>query len=339
MAGLTRYWPAIAAICLLGLAAGLTLVLLSGGDGAAPLVEAPSATPPGAELPTPAATLALRIHQSTQDGQLYAYAVVGSRPEDLIFIETLATPSPASGNLIVWWENGRARTQLFEVSGESAIIKGVQQRIGNQRELAVVYDAAAYGSGSPMAGVALLRLEGNSWRVLWDSRVDADAWRGGHGRVAFPDGDIGVLEVRGDIWGDGGDELPSVLFEANAGPHRQFVDRWERDGDGYIIASAQTVPSPYATLVEFLYALGNGDDARAERLVTDGALIDRARTLGLDEALGKGWLVDCADWSTCLDAGPIGFDPLRTRGEPAAEVFFEEDDGRWLIDDVREVEP
>lgn len=259
-------------------------------------------------------------------------------------VVTLA-PGGTAGHVIVWQEGGGHKMQLLSVpaSGDqavpfltsnSAVSYALQEITIVQRELGIVYDATAYGSGSPTGRFALLRLEGEEWRVIWDAGDAAD-WRDGHGRVEFPQVDLSELVVRSDSFGELGAPLSTVIHEANAGPHRYFVDTWLREGDSYVLASAKTVAAPYATLVEFIYTLGTGDDAGARQHVTDAGLVVRARVLGLAGTPGKHWLTTCESGLECGKAEPIRFDPLPTRGEPQVAVFFEERNGRWLISDIQ----
>jgi hypothetical protein len=260
--------------------------------------------------------------------------VPGRAPEDLIALGTVADPvgTGTMEQTITWLAGGKKMTQhiprdpspLIARDGrgslmerfdgvDSSVISGVQQTQDGKRELGIVYDATAYGSGSPTAHFVLLRLEGDAWQIVWDVQQSA-SWRGSHGRIEFPNGDLSELVVRSDDFSEGSDALSAVIFEANAGPHRAFVDTWARLGNGYTLASAVTVPSAYATLVEFLYALGTGGDATARALVTDAALVDEARREGLGGWAGKNWGIACPVGDCGVQAGPIGFDPQRYHG-------------------------
>lgn len=298
-------------------------------------------------LPTPTAPFVPWNLLRKPDGQIFAAVAQGQGLNDSVLVVTLASPGQTAAHAIVWRDDGRLRSQLIPVTAEpgaaggrrfatpsSAVIHAVHQTRDGQRELGIVYDATAYGSGSPTARFVLLRLEDEEWRVVWDAG-DVPDWRGSHGRVEFPQDDLSELVVRSDSWSEGGDALSGVTHESNPGPHRYFVDTWVREGDRYIRTSAETVPSPYATLVEFLYALGTNDEARAQRQVTDAALVERARSFGLDGALGQHWLITCANGIECGKTESIRFDPQQTQGEPQAVVFFEEQDGRWLISDIQ----
>jgi len=338
MAAIVRLRALVLAIVVLGIGAGVALWIAGGSEPSQQVVAEP--TP----MPTAPATPALPPNILGGRVGLHAIPVPGPRAEDLIILETIASSGGTQGQLIIWRTDGELKTQLFPAVSmqgptnerfsevNSAIISGLQQTLDGKRELGIVYDASAYGSGSPSSSFVLFRLEGDRWRMVWNP---GPGWRSAHGRVEFPQGDLSQLMVRSDS-AFGHDPLSGVLFEANAGPHRQFVDTWVREGDGYVRQSAETVPSAYATLVEFLYALGTGDDSGARALVTDASLLDRARSLGLDAAMGKNWNIHCDDWAHCLEEGPIGFDPQAGRGEPNALTSFVERNGRWLISDIRE---
>lgn len=285
--------------------------------------------------------------------------VPGQSPEDVITLETIIDPvgTGTTEHTITWRSHGEQKEQHLPAAAthgptqrqgmgtllgrfmdvNSSVISGMQQIQNGKRELGVVYDATAYGSGSPTAHFALLRLDGDEWNIVWD--VDRVAgWRGSHGRIEFPNGDLSQLVMHSDSWSEGADDLSGVIFEANAGPHRTFVDTWVRQGDSYVRQSAETVPSAYATLVEFMYALGNGDDAAARALVTEAALVDTALSDGLDGWAGKSWLIACPVGDCGVQTGPIGFDPQRYHGEPNALISFVEQGGQWLISDIKDTD-
>jgi hypothetical protein len=328
MAAFVRLRALVAAIIVLGVAAGVALWFAPASPPPKEAASEPTVAPTATveSVPTPFVDLA--------PTGLHAREVTGPMPDDLIVLETFEGDGRTLGQAIIWRTNGELKTQFpgpFQ-DADSAIIDGVQQRSGDRRELGIVYDATAYGSGSPTAMFVLLRLEGGQWRIVWNAADHLADWRSSHGRVEFPQGDLSELIVRSDSAFVRDDPLSGVLFEANAGPHRGFVDTWVREGDGYVRQSAQTVPSAYATLVEFLYALGTGDDPGARALVTDAALVDTARSLGLDGALGKNWNISCDSGDCGVQTGPIGF----YGNAPKAEVFFEQRAGRYLISEIRE---
>ncbi len=276
-------------------------------------------------------------------GALFGEAVVVSgKGESKYADRAVILTGPLYGrHTLLWIGDDEQRTQtlvrLTEVSPgslhdqNSVVFYAVQRRnASGEREIGVVYDAAAFGSGSPVARFALLRLEEGTWHQVWDSGTEEE-WRGSHGTVEFPSGDLTELVVRSDSWTDGHDELSDVVHESNPGPHRYFVDTWVREGDSYERSSAETVAAPYATFVEFLYALGTGDDAGAQERVTEVGLVVRARSFGLDRVLDEHWLSTCRSGLECGKSEPITF----YQNEPPVAVYFEERDGLWLISDIQ----
>jgi hypothetical protein len=285
--------------------------------------------------------------------------VPGLTSDDTIVLRTVTVSAggPTKEHIITWRDAGGEETQHVPVKPspaptarqgmgalagpfdgiDSAIYFGLQQEHDGKRELGVVYDATAYGSGSPTAHFALLRLDGDSWRVIWDV-AQGDVWRGSHGRIEFPNGDLSELVVRSDDFSEGADELSGVIFEANAGPHRGFIDTWERRGDKYVRESAETVPSAYATLVEFMYDLAHDDDNQAAELVADPSLVEKGRSVGLGDWKGKGWLIACPVGDCGIGSGPISFDPRRSQGDPNAVISFVERNGQWLISDISQTD-
>ena len=121
------------------------------------------------------------------------------------------------------------------------------------------------------------------------------------------------------------DERSQIFTEANPGPHRWFEDTWLRKGDVYSLASSRTLPSAYNTLVEFIYNLRHGDDERLLALVTDPALVARARDLRLNQ-LPNGTLI--LDLDPSLEqAGPLAFD---WEGQTVSFSFVQQGED-WLI--------
>jgi hypothetical protein len=98
--------------------------------------------------------------------------------------------------------------------------------------------------------------------------------------VSFGGDGIDNLNISGDSWLRN-DPLAGVFHEANAGPHRLFVETWRRQREADTLASETVTPSPYNTLVNFVYDIGVGDMSAAAALVTDAALVQTAIDLGL----------------------------------------------------------
>ncbi len=298
-----------------------------------------------ARTPSPRTDFSANLSPGVKIGRGVAAVVAQGQGESKFINQVVVVTGPGGGqHTILWNEDYEGRVQMLAPiedtlprtlhSVDSVVTHALLGQTGEaRRELGIVYDATAFGSGSPTARFALLRLEEGEWQLLWDSGADEE-WRGSHGRVEFPQGDLSEMVVRSDSWVDGYDELSNVLHESNSGPHRYFVDTWVRSGDGYVRSSAETVPAPYATLVEFLYALGRGDDTAAREQVTQAELVARARSFGMDGD-SRHWLITCPYGQECGIDEPIRFDPSQYHGEPAVAVFFEEREGQWLISDIQ----
>ncbi len=108
-------------------------------------------------------------------------------------------------------------------------------------------------------------------------------------------------------------------------PHVFHEARYEWGDKGFRRTDDQWVPSPYATFTAFIAALVSGDHARAERFVTDPALVDFARRFGWDEG-GRGrWRVAPATDESALEM-------VFFRGrEEAYRISFQARDGDWVV--------
>ncbi|MDI6824336.1 MAG: hypothetical protein QME87_08275 [Bacillota bacterium] len=221
---------------------------------------------------------------------------------------------------IYWWSGDRLYSQVLYAAdasghglGQTCALAGqavLAPGPGGSVELGVVYDEAAGGSGSPRPVFYLWRQPpgGDSWRLLW--RSSGPEWRNSHGKVTISP-DLRRITVESDSWlvPDGKAE---IFHESNPGPHRHFVDTWVRrdGGDAYAPVrydrmEAETLPSAYATLVDFVVALSTGAEARARELVADPPLVDEARRLGLVQLPpGQRWMLDFPD-PAVETAGPL----------------------------------
>jgi tetratricopeptide (TPR) repeat protein len=276
-----------------------------------------------------------------------AHRVAGDAGIELLAVDlgpaAAGASSPAQGflaHVLFWWDGpgqDKFHAQIFYSADaaehgldENYAIGEVQVTSGREGkpEAALIYDSRALGSGSPRPVLYLLRLNGEKWRILWRS-PEGPTWRASHGKIRFTSSDLSEFTLEGDSWflGDGKD---NIFHEANAGPHRIFLDTWKREGDAYRRVEATTLPSAYATLVELVYNLSTGREEEAAKLVTDPELLDWARALVLNqEPLGEGWQLDLS----APGPSPERRGPLTITGGPAAgvTVTFQEKDGRFLV--------
>lgn len=203
---------------------------------------------------------------------------------------------------IAWWQDGwhLQSAEGFLQADAGSVINGFVASTGDRARVTMLDDAtlgiiqenADCGSGAPQEAFLLLKLVDSAWSLVWDSDSDARTALG-HRTIRFSGDGLDRLQIDGDSWRvqDG----KNVFAESNAGPHRYFAQTWVRRGSAYELADSHIQKSPYNTLVEFVYALGNGDVTAALTWVASAELVDRALELGLkDNQAGERWAAVCA---------------------------------------------
>lgn len=240
---------------------------------------------------------------------------------------------------IYWLENGRLKSQVFysldaashgldqsRAAWQARMALKIDAQGHRYPELGVVYDGAFGGSGSPRPVFYLWRLKESGWQVLWRSD-ESLKWRNSHGELNFVGLGLEEFTLKNDSWGvgDGKDE---IFHESNPGPHRYFLDTWQRVNDHYELKEARTLPSAYNTLVELVYCLSTGKEKGAEKLVTSVSLLGQAKRYGLvQKPLGQRWSL------TFKEALAEQTGPFTITSGPAAGVTveFTQRNGQWLV--------
>jgi hypothetical protein len=240
---------------------------------------------------------------------------------------------------IYWVENGRLKSQVLysldaashgldqsRAAWQARMALKVDAAGHRYPELGVVYDGAFGGSGTPRPVFYLWWLKESGWQVLWRSD-ESHKWRNSHGELNFIGPGLEEFTLKNDSWGvgDGKDE---IFHESNPGPHRYFLDTWQRVNDRYELKEARTLPSAYNTLVELVYCLSTGREKEAEKLVTSAGLLGQAKRYGLvQKPLGQRWLL------TFKEALAEQTGPFTITGGPAAGVTveFTPRNGQWLV--------
>lgn len=177
----------------------------------------------------------------------------------------------------------------------------------------------------------LLRMtaDARAWSVIQYGRRGVDL--GGRGPARFVDLND--------------DAMPELVSWTAVPPEPRFVvdarlppllsERlWQRTDSGFALFDRRTVPTPFATFVLFLRALGAGETGAARALVTAPAVITRARALGLGAVRAKGsWqLLDPPDgerWNQRMTF--LYGTPKPNKG---LEVRMKFVDGHWLVDRI-----
>lgn len=114
------------------------------------------------------------------------------------------------------------------------------------------------------------------------------------------------------------------------GLHRWFNETWQRRGGSYVQVEKRVEPSPYNTLVEFLYALRTGADA--VRRAVSPEVVAEVERLGL--AAMEYLFAGCLEWEMprCEEAGPID---VTVRGDQRIRFEFSQQGDEFLITDIR----
>lgn len=130
----------------------------------------------------------------------------------------------------------------------------------------------------------------NEWRVGWFGDENPDWWFNTRNATITVTPDLQTLKVVGESAHNSAafDELPGL-------PHRSFTVEWHKIPSGYAMSPQPgspsqitswlwqvAVPSPYATLVEFIERLRINDTLGAARLATEPQIVSDAMSFGLD---------------------------------------------------------
>ncbi|MCL6447695.1 MAG: hypothetical protein K6U04_06000 [Armatimonadetes bacterium] len=274
--------------------------------------------------------------------------VEGNYPRNidhLLLVDWAAAEGSASGvqaHGIYWVENGQLKSQVFYSvdafnHGLDASRAALSARLGTRAgkdgkehpELAVVYDGAYGGSGSPQPVFYLWRLQDGRWQAVWRSD-ESPRWRNSHGELKFSGPGTEEFTLASDSW-LAADGKEKIFKESNPGPHRRFLDTWQRQGDRYELKEARTLPSAYNTLVELVYNLSTGREQEAAGLVVGAGVLEQAKKYGLvQNPPGQGWVLDLND-PRAEQTGPL---TVQSGSAAGVTAEFIERDGQWLISKI-----
>lgn len=146
--------------------------------------------------------------------------------------------------------------------------------------LALLFTRRAGGGQQPLVMVWSHARREDPWNLI--QTLDADSL-GGVGTADFERRDSLDLVTRTYQASRGFDECSGC-------PHLYRMRRFRWRGDGFDRIEDQRVPSPYGTFVMFVTALSLDDRDGASHYVTDGNLVDRARSLDWGRPKGS-WRV------------------------------------------------
>lgn len=246
--------------------------------------------------------------------------VAGSERALVLNLFSRIEPGGRSWPYLFWSEGDDVRFQTLEGSG-MRLVNVATRGFGNggapsdSAQTAALFERRA-GSGSEPVLLVWKRAEGGRWDLLQNLPPDS---LGGTGSGEFVAGDHGVdLTTRTFRATPGFDECPTC-------PHVYRESRFTWGPKGFRRIDDQLVPSPYAAFTALVSALVAGDHRRAERQVTDRALVDFAVRFGWDER-GRGrWRVAPATDESALEM-------VFFRGaQEAYRISFQARDGDWVV--------
>ena len=185
--------------------------------------------------------------------------------------------------------------------------------------------AVLFGRRSPQGREPLLMVWGPPTGHRWipTQTLGPDSL-GGVGTVEFQlQDETNVLLVSRTVRG-----MPR-FEECPTCPHVYVLHRFRWEPQGFVRVGDVTLPSPYATFVQFILALGDGDRTAAQRLTNDSSVLDQAREYDFS-ALPKGI------WRAAPGTDENASTMVFFRGQQEAyQVVFEPRGEDWLIRSIR----
>ncbi len=184
------------------------------------------------------------------------------------------------------WRDGQWQFQELPYTTDFRVVSARQTVRNEQNELVIAYDTCGNCSASSVR-FDLWRWDGLAWENHWQMPPP----RGNpklDGTLLFlqpyrnPATALDTIQITYSSWKQS-DEKSRIFAESGSGPHRYFIETWEREGDSYRSASLRVKPSSYNTLLDLVFALRHNYQGRAQGWVVYPSLVERARALGLDK--------------------------------------------------------
>ena len=232
-------------------------------------------------------------------------------------------------SLIAWRDPGGDawRIQVITVGFHVAEDGLRAQADGGQVYLGLISNSCSMSSIGSCYDLSLMRYSAG-W---WQSAI-TEGWNSSLAQAHFVGEGLDTVAVRNSDW-DLTDDKSRIFRPNHGGLHRWFNEIWQRQGDRYVRTSQQVEPSPYNTLLEFLYALRSGGDAAA--WVASPDVLAQAAQFGLPQHAGGD--TSCPIWQTpeCEKIGPLGFGLEERR---LCVDFVRREDGEVLIRQIRQLD-
>lgn len=254
---------------------------------------------------------------ATQDVWVRDIIVPTTRPNEFpLVIVSNPNPSTAHSTLVFTWRSNHWDWQSLPYVdlNEVKLARYIPQT--TPPELFIEYEDCDSCSATSVL-FDVWRWSGSEWGPLW--QMPRAAHGGAHVTIDL-DANLDLVHRRFSSWGAGGDK--NIFDESNPGPHRYFVETWQRVGNEYVLITTRTEQSAYNALVEFSYAMNQADWAGARVWATSDAVVQEAQTLQYREVGGltlppwqKGKPLDancsstkieeCATWRVSTDSSKV----------------------------------
>jgi hypothetical protein len=193
---------------------------------------------------------------------------------------------PHQGLVILSAIDGNWSSQEYglpDYAYDPEFVTALQESHDGHVDLGIAWNCA--GCSAPHTEFRLLRLIGNRWITIWRPQTGEFHGAQAEDSLHFVSS-LDRFTIHYSDWSPpdslGRIDGRAIFGAANAGPHRMFIDTWQRTGDSYKLVGTVSIPGTYKTTVEFFAAILQGNDAGAARWTTSASLINRAHALGLD---------------------------------------------------------
>jgi len=202
-----------------------------------------------------------------------SHAVVGF-PDGLgLFLYDLQAPADSPPLELSPWTAGLSTVQVTWLPDEAGVLYFTT---GIDRATSAHY--------------ALASQTENQWQLVWLSDEDPDWWFNVRNATVTVSSDLQTITVVGESGHNS-----AAFDEAPGSPRRSFGVEWRRREIGYAMSPRPesdadrtawkwrvALPSPYATLVEFVERVRLNDMVGAGKLVTDPGIVSAAFAFGLN---------------------------------------------------------
>ncbi|MCK5848015.1 MAG: hypothetical protein KAH01_02310 [Caldisericia bacterium] len=165
--------------------------------------------------------------------------------------------------------------------------------------------------------------DNNAWTINWTSPFYPN------GLIQVSEPNLEMVTAKGQILLDPSGK--SYIFgECNSSTyHRYYKNIWLLEDTKYRLIESSVVPSPYQTLVEFLFLLYNDEIEQAKQLTTKGSLVNQTIELGI---IGNTGFYSSPRWILGDDGEDIIIFRIKDRENVA--FYFIKEDSSYFIDRI-----